>query len=584
MILYQVELAEPLAHRLRIRCTVTTPKQSGEQFRLPTWIPGSYLIREFARHVVDVRAEQNGLPIAVHKIDKQTWQTAALQSTEPLTLTMLVHAWDLSVRGAHVDQFHAFFNGSSVFPEVLEQGDEPCKVEIALPLDANHQPWSLFTTLPLNRETTYRELLDHPVEIGITSQYQVLAFDVLGTPHRMVLRGAGSFNQLRLQQDLAKICTAIITLFGGEAPFDHYDFLVTLTGDGYGGLEHKNSTALLASRDDLPLCSLADNVSPGEGYARFLELCSHEYFHAWVVKRICDQSFVSSILQAEAYSSLLWFFEGFTSYYDALMLVRAGVISTECYLRLIEKTVQQVNGIPGQYRQSVAESSFDAWIKYYRPDDNTPNSVVSYYTKGSLIALSLDIILRRDGLSADRWLQSLWARFGLTETPLTEALLFEHIKQFAGSAVSKWLGDTVSAREPLPLTVLLADVGVVVGESQPSTLQAFGLRVSQEQGNVRISHVIDDSRAQKSGLAAGDLLVAIDGLRVTYANLDTRLQRIPEGKPVTVLAFREDVLISLTLNEPVTSLQPSLSLYTLSFDPVTTPEQLSRRTEWLAAN
>jgi predicted metalloprotease with PDZ domain len=581
MINYHIELAEPLAHRLRVRCTVENPQKGGEQFRLPTWIPGSYLIREFARHVVEATAEQNGSPVILVKTDKQTWQTGPLASDAPLTVTLLVHAWDLSVRGAHFDQHHAFFNGCSVFPEVVSRPDELCGLSLGVPFDFENRPWSLFTTLPLESPLSYWEMLDHPIEMGIASQYQVLEFVAAGTPHRMVIRGAGCFAKQRLVSDLEKICTTVIRFFGGQAPFEKYDFLVTLTGDGYGGLEHRSSTALLASRDDLPPPDLVDEQPPGEAYARFLELCAHEYFHAWVVKRICDHAFTTSSLQSEAYSTLLWFFEGFTSYYDALMLVRAGIIDHNHYLSLLEKTLTQVGSVPGQWRQSVSESSFDAWIKYYRPDDNTPNSVVSYYAKGSLIALGLDSLLHRQESSADTWVNSLWECFGKTGIGLTEAAVFDHLTQFAGPSVANQLQQWVTARVPLPIESVLADMGISLTWEPIKGVTYWGLRVTEDRGLVKISHVLDGSAAQQAGLAAGDLLVAIDNLRVTAANLETRLQRIPTNTPVTVLVFREDALKTLALSLPHDAQSSKQAVLALDG---TDSERVAKRTKWLQAN
>lgn len=577
MIRYTVIPTAPHAHRLTIRCQIDQPDMAGQALRFATWIPGSYLIREFSRHIVGAYAEHRGRPIKIWKTNKQTWQTAPLKTQETLTVNFEIHAWDQSVRGAHFDQYHLFFNGCAVFPEVLGQHNIPCQVAISQTQSDNGKRWSVFTGLTMqtvsdlpNKEqpnehlgvyiaNSYSELIDHPFELGEPTQYQVLHFGINGIKHSIVLRNAGNFNATRLQHDLQLICAHIIALFGTAPPFSEYLFLTTLTGNGYGGLEHRNSTALIANRDDLPALGLPDSEPANEQYTRFLGLCAHEYFHAWHVKSLQDRVLVTSDLSQEAYTTLLWFFEGFTSYYDDLSLVRSGVISTTSYVQCLEKTLKQVN-TPAEHRQSVAESSFDAWIKYYRPDENGPNSVVSYYAKGSLIALALDLTLRREGLSLDSWMRLLWQDFALNDLPLDETMLLAHLSEFAGKTITDALAHWIHTHETLNLSPLLNDVGLVLNQTPSTGLAAWGLSVNSENTLARIAHVRNDSPAETAGLAPGDLLVAINQQRVTHANLEKTLDRLKHCPKVQWLIFREDLLQELHLkNNKICHQAPQLS-------------------------
>jgi predicted metalloprotease with PDZ domain len=418
---YELALQDPAAHLLALTLTLNTPAPDGQVFLLPAWIPGSYMVRDFARNIVSIRAESGGRAVALKKLDKHSWQAAPC--TGALTLRYEVYAWDLSVRAAHVDQTHAFFNGSSVFLRVAGYEHAPHLVELRRPAGVRYKHWRVATALPELAAPRYGfgsyvaagydELIDHPVEIG---EFALATFEAHGVPHDFALSGlVPNLDMARLCADLKRICESQIALFEPRtqaAPMTRYVFLARAVGDGYGGLEHRASTALLCARANLPVLGRPDM---SDGYRGFLGLCSHEYFHTWNVKRIKPAVFAPYDLQAENYTPLLWLFEGFTSYYDDLMLVRSGVIDEAGYLKLVEKTVNNVLRGAGRSKQSVAESSFDAWTKYYRQDENAPNAIVSYYTKGSLVALALDLTIRAgsDGKkSLDDVMRMLWQRYG----------------------------------------------------------------------------------------------------------------------------------------------------------------------------
>lgn len=560
---YTITPSNPAAHLFRVSCTVDTPDPAGQRFSLPVWIPGSYMIREFARNIVTITAEADGRSVRLDKLDKNTWQAAPVGPGKALTLRYDVYAWDLSVRAAHLDSTHGFFNGTSVFVAVQGQTDRPCRVDIRRPEGRAYADWKVATTLPVARgakgaaqapgfglyqAADYDELVDHPVEMGTFTHVE---FDAGGVPHEFVITGRHDCDTARLSADLARVCAWQIELFGRPAPVDRYLFMTMVVGDGYGGLEHRASTALLASRKDLPWPGMTDLP---DGYKTFLGLCSHEYFHTWNVKRIKPAAFVPYDLDRENYTRLLWAFEGFTSYYDDLALVRSGVIGLDDYLGLLGKTIANVLRGSGRHKQSVAESSFDAWTKYYRQDENAPNAIVSYYAKGALIALALDLQLREAShgrSSLDDVMRLLWQRHGQTGIGVAEDGLFELVAEVAergapgsGRKLSHGLRRTVSGTADLPLERLLRAFGVSYRTEAASKGPVLGVKLLGGNGETRVANVFDGGPAQLAGLSAGDVLVAVDGLKVGGADaVDAMLARRKPGDRLELHAFRRDELM-----------------------------------------
>jgi predicted metalloprotease with PDZ domain len=555
------------AHLFEITLTVKSPDQAGQIFSMPAWIPGSYMIREFARNIVQIGAESKGKKIKLKKLDKHTWQAAPCDSA--LTLRYEVYAWDLSVRAAHLDQTHGFFNGSSVFLRVHGQDDVAHVVDIQAPpaQDGGNgkTKWRVATALRELKAkrygfgtysaADYDELIDHPVEMGT---FELATFKAHGVPHDIVITGiVPNLDMARLKTDLQKICEAEIALFEPKtkrAPMGRYVFMTMAVGDGYGGLEHRASTALICSRADLPI---KGQKEMSDGYRTYLGLCSHEYFHTWNVKRIKPAAFAPYDLNAEAYTSLLWLFEGFTSYYDDLMLVRSGVIDEAAYFKLLAKTINGVLRGGGRHKQSVAESSFDAWTKYYRQDENSPNAIVSYYTKGSLAALTLDLTIRAETKgkqSLDHVMRALWQRYGrdfysganggcgVTETEV-EALFDE----VTGLKLKRLLDRCVRGTADLPLAEVLASFGVVLEDQRKNAKPSLNVRTTRDGNDCKLANVYEGGAAHRAGLSAGDVLVAMDGLRVTAANLDTLLARYRVGESVTLHGFRRDELMAFVV-------------------------------------
>ena len=558
-IAYTIVPADLAAHLFAVTLTVAEPDPTGQVLALPAWIPGSYMIREFARNIVQIRATANGRKVALTKLDKHSWQAAPCRG--PLKVSYEVYAWDLSVRAAHLDQTHGFFNGTSVFLSVLGQEAEAHLVEILKPPQVECKGWRVATALPELKARrygygtylaeNYDALIDHPVELG---DFALATFTAHGVPHDIVITGqVPNLDMARLSADLKKICEAQIALFEPKtkrAPMSRYLFMTLAVGDGYGGLEHRASTALICKRADLPTTG-RDEFS--DGYRSFLGLCSHEYFHTWNVKRIKPDTFVPYRLSSESYTPLLWLFEGFTSYYDDLMLVRSGVIDQAAYFTLVGKTINSVLRGSGRHKQSVAQSSFDAWTKYYRQDENSPNAIVSYYAKGSLVALTLDLTIRAETAgrkSLDDVMRALWQQYGRDfyagengRGISVEAvdLLFDAV---TGLNLKRLLDRCVRGTDDLPLVEVLAPFGVSLAPKSPADSVALGVRTSSDGGDCKLASVFEKSAAHRAGLSAGDVLMALDGLRITAHNLTELLRRYRVGDTVVLHVFRRDELMT----------------------------------------
>jgi predicted metalloprotease with PDZ domain len=558
---YSIVPKDTAAHLFEVTLTVDSPDPDGQVFALPAWIPGSYMIREFARNVVQIRAESSGKKIAVKKLDKHTWQAGRCDGA--LVLRYDVYAWDLSVRAAHLDQTHGFFNGTSVFLRVAGREGSQHVVEILRPDGDAYKAWRVATSLPelgarrygfgTYVAADYDDLIDHPVEMG---SFALASFDAYGVQHDIVVTGrVPSLDIARLAADLKKICETQIAFFEPKtrrAPMQRYVFMTLAVGDGYGGLEHRSSTALICSRADLPVTGQQEMT---DGYRTYLGLCSHEYFHTWNVKRIKPAIFAPYNLQIENYTSLLWLFEGFTSYYDDLMLVRSGVIDADAYLKLVAKTVNSVLRGSGRQKQSVAESSFDAWVKYYRQDENAPNAIVSYYTKGSLVALALDLTIRAETKgrkSLDDVMRALWQRYGrdfYSKGPssgqgMTEAGVEQLFDSISGLKLKTFFDRYVLGTGDLPLAKLLEPFAVTLTDDRKDAKPGLGIRTMRDGNDCKLANVYESEPAHRAGLSAGDVLVAVDGLRVTATNLETLIGRYRVGDRVTLHAFRRDELMS----------------------------------------
>jgi predicted metalloprotease with PDZ domain len=592
MIHYHLDFEQYGQHLIDVRIDFVAQKD--QVLWLPAWIPGSYLLREFSRHVGKVRAyslqragnnfaasnapdapsvafstqlgAELGTELPVRKTRKNQWSIDCAEG-ESVRVCYQVYAYDLSVRGAYVDQSRLYVNPACVCLGVLGQEDAP----ITLTLDAGvaFEGLPLACALPrVNQEVqstavrhlsverkpqphvlqskNYSHLIDHPFEIAVLSEAQ---FEVEGIVHRIAISGRHQADLMRLSQDLSRICQAQMQLFG-HAPFDDYLFMVMATGNSYGGLEHQSCTSLITPRDDLP--QEGEPLQPSVQYRRFLGLCSHEYLHAWLVKFIRPEGFINPDLNSEVYTSLLWVFEGFTSYYDDLFLCRSGVIDRLAYLDLLSEQISRYQQNPGRELQSLSESSFDAWIKYYRPDENSSNAGTSYYNKGALVALCLDLTLRQKGSSLDALMQALYAhaKDGLA---VQENTLAELCEQLVGDRLESFWRDYVEGCAELPLDTLLNAFGVervIEPKNWP-----FGMKLVDNPQGVMVQQVLRDSAAAKAGISAHDVIVAVNGLRASSASMNALAERAGEDSnksssksPMTEChLFRRDELHTLRL-------------------------------------
>jgi predicted metalloprotease with PDZ domain len=595
---YRIAPLDVHAHLLDVSCTVARPDAAGQCFTLPAWTPGSYLIREFARHVVRLSARDARGAVALEKVGKACWRAAPCEG--PLEVVAEIYAYDVSVRTAYADATRAYFNGSSTFllPEGHEQA--PCILDIDATFAASIDGARVATSMRRAgapawgfgryEAASYEELIDHPVEIG---RFDVASFEAGGATHDVAITGARDVDLERLARDLARVCQWHCDLFaghaGGRAPFDRYLFLVLAVGDGYGGLEHRASTSLLCKRDELPR---AGDPGLDDGYVAFLGLASHEYFHAWNVKRIKPAAFVPYDLSREGHTRQLWAFEGITSYYDDLSLSRSGVVPAERVLEALARTLTTVLRTPGRLVQSVADASFDAWIKFYRPDENSANAGVSYYAKGAVVALALDLTLRRHGQSLDELMRSLWTRHGATGVGVAEDAIEALASSLAGRDLCDFFARYVDGTEDPPLAALLAEVGVHLAlrpregmrdrGGKPATAappaSTLGAQWSTT-GELRLTTVQREGPAALAGLSAHDVLVAIDGLRATADLLAASLARATPGSRMTVDAFRRDVLMRFDVE--LAAAPQDTAVMTLLDDPG--EAAAARRRAWLGA-
>jgi predicted metalloprotease with PDZ domain len=608
LIHYRIEVADAAAHQYKVTLTVADPAPEA-CFFLPVWIPGSYMVREFSRHLSRLEARQGAQDRELRVLGKNRWSVVT-EGRGALVLTYFVYAFDASVRTAWLTEERGFFNTTSLCLAVEGRTEEPHRIELArLPAG-----WEVatamrrITTRAAGRATArgargplpparahvfesadYDELTDHPFELG---RFWRGEFQAGSVPHEFVVSGAWPhFDGARLLADARRICEEQIRFWHGDrpAPFERYVFLLNASEDGYGGLEHRASTALMASRKDLPRLG----VSPThDGYVTLLGLVSHEYFHTWNVKRLKPAEFMRYDLGQENYTQLLWFFEGFTSYYDDLFLLRAGLVDAGRYLKLVARAVHGVRQAPGQLVQSVAEASFDAWIRYYRPDENTLNSTISYYTKGALVALKLDLALRAQGKATlDDVMRALWSHApkAAADDPrdgasrgVTEEAILAAVARVGGKAVAAELKGWVHERGALDVLGPLAKFGVE-GDSEPANLAAeLGIVTSEGPvTGVQVKAVLAGGAGAAAGLSAGDEILAVDGWRVR--RLDEAQGWVRTGDPFELLVVRRQRVLTLRAAARGPDARAAARATVLKLSAAPSAPVRARRLAWLGA-
>ena len=595
MIRYRVRFASLNSHHFEVSCRVGNPATE-QRFTLPSWTPGSYLLREYARHVVAIRAESDGSAVDLEKVSKSTWRCA--NEGAELTVTAEVFGLERSVRGAYLDSRRAYFNGACLF--LAPEGREADPVELILerPEDPRASGWRVATAMRAVEvdadgfgrysAENFDELIDHPFEIG---NFEEVEFQADRVPHRLVIAGRQQTDMDRIGADLEKLCEAHIALFGRPAPFAQYLFLGYAVARGHGGLEHRASSSLMFSRDELPV---PGQRGVSEKYQRFLSLCSHEYFHSWNVKRIKPGAFSPYRLDRRNYTRLLWVVEGVTSYYQDALLFRSGLIDASAYLRALGTDLTRVYQTPGRLRQSLAEASFDAWDRHYKPEANSPNAIISYYGKGALAALALDLTLRRDSdATLDTVMRELWQRYGYSDAGMPETAFEALAQEVSGLDLAEFFAAAVRGTEDLPLAPLLADFGVTLefrrdkrfgraaggkGAADSPPLE-LGIRIRHRNAGLDVVAVMADSPAERAGVSPGDLLIAIDGLKLSGSNLQARLSRFKAGQTVRLTGFRDEELLEF----PVTLAEAALDRCVLRLVDKPDADAMARRLAWLGS-
>jgi predicted metalloprotease with PDZ domain len=540
---YRIDLSERHAHLVTVEARF--PVAGGDlDLKLPVWTPGSYLVREFERHIQDVTAQSSeAKPLAVRKVDKSTWRVDARGATG-VVVRYRVYANDLTVRSSHLDDSHGFLNGATMF--LYADQAAPARVTVVPPAG-----WHVTVGLDEEEPNTfvardYDELVDSPFEIGT---HELIEFTAQGKPHRLAIWGKASVSREELIADFIKIIDTAAALFGDGVPYDDYTFILMLSPNQYGGLEHARSCALLSS----PF-----TFHPRKKYEEFLELVAHEFFHLWNVKRIHPDALGPFDYQREAYTRSLWVMEGVTSYYDRHLLVRGGLQKPEKYLEKLAEEIAKIAGIPGRKRQSLEESSFDAWIKLYRPDENSVNSTISYYLKGGVVALLLDLEIRaRTGgeRSLDDFMRLLWQRFGKAGKGFTDASVQALAEEASGLPLGPFFDRHVRGRDEVDAERILGTVGLQLsvegGDDDEAKEPWLGINTREDGDSLMVASVIDGGPGVASGLYANDELLALDGFRVDNSSLKDRLAAKKPGDRVTFTIFRRDELrtVDVTLAE-----------------------------------
>lgn len=582
---YQLELADLAGHYLDVQLELLPHDNLAMHLTLPAWIPGSYMIRDFARHLLDIRAEDQAGPLPLVQTDKQSWQ---LQHRGQLvTVFYRLYAFDLSVRANYLSADIAVINPAASCLQVVGQQHLPHVVTVKRGQAPQH--WQLASGLFRDPATTalqfgrylarnYAQLIDSPLLAGVLD---VASFSVDNVPHHLVLCGAVATDVQLIAKDLLPLCQAQKLVFGSlPSDLQEYWFLTWVVDQGYGGLEHRNSTLLLCNRFDLPNPQLPDEYT--EEYQNFLALCSHEYFHTWWVKRARPAAYLNYELQAEQYSTQLWLYEGFTSYYDDLSLLRTGKLSLEQYLAGLAKTISRLQRSPANLRQSLADSSLNAWTRFYRQDENAVNAVVSYYAKGALLAFCLDAELQQQNLCLDGLMQLCWQNFGSGESGSDDDSFFRLLRQYSQSEtlVNKVQGWVQEAIE-LPVAAAASAFGLELSWRQPEHPQDLsgdkelklasldpGFHYEARPEGLLLTAVRNGTAAHRAGFSSGDMLIAVAQLKATEATFRQCLLRAAADDVLQCHVFRQQRLVQLALQlEPVPATVAVL-------------KAISQRTQW----
>ena len=564
---YQVSMPQPQTHLFVVTLRVSNWADGVLDLKMPVWTPGSYLVREYAKQLQDLVAQTGGgQTLTATKVAKNHWQVTTAGSSQ-VVVTYRMFANELTVRTNHLDGTHGYFNPAALCFYVPGYTDRPIEISI-IPPDLT---WQVTTPLPEISPQTFLAadfdtLVDSPFEIGTQRVYD---FTVLDKPHQLVVWGEGNVDPQLVMADIRKVIEVEARIFGG-LPYENYIFLLHLSPSGGGGLEHKNCCSLLYPRFNFR----------GEQHRRFMQLVAHEFFHLWNIKRIRPIALEQFDYEGENYTPSLWFSEGTTSYYDLLIPQRAGIYDEQELLAELSKEITRYLTTPGRLIQPLSESSFDAWIKLYRPDGNSPNSQMSYYLKGEMVTLLLDLLIRdrsNSTRSFDDVLAIMWEQFGKAEVGFTEDQLKQIIESVAGEDLTEFYNRYIHGIEELPFNEYLIPFGIELKPAE-STLPYLGIVVKHDGGKELIKSVASHSPAWIAGIDVGDQLLAIDGFKVSADKLTDRLQEYQSGQQIEVTIFHGDRLQTV----PVILAEPMPQQYQLSPLSHLSDRQVHQFKTWMA--
>lgn len=537
---FSVSMEKPWTHLLDVEMTVKWDQMPAKtELKMPVWTPGSYLIREYARHVQDFTAQNGtGNSLAWRKTSKNTWQVDTAGSKQ-FTASYRVYANELTVRTNELNDQHAFWNNAATLMFVKDQLSVGATVKVS-----PYSNWKVATGLPVVegatnefRASNFDVLYDSPFEV---SDFTELPFDVDGKRHRIVFSGKGNYDEKQVVSDVAKIVEQAYKIFG-ELPYENYTFIVNLRGGG--GLEHLNSTALQFNRF---------GFKPKNRYQGFLALVAHEYFHAFNVKRIRPDALGPFDYENENYTRLLWVAEGGTEYYSGLLLRRAGLISDREFLSAKASAIQALQARPGRLEQSLEESSFDAWIKYYRPDENAVNNQISYYDKGEIVNMMLDISIRTASSgtkSLDDVMRALYNDFYKKGKNYTPADFQRICEAMAGKGLDDFFSKYVRGRSDIDYDAIIGGIGLFLKKATPNANKAYlGADLAEDAGRLTIRTVPSGTPAYDQGLNTGDQIVAVDGNRASQTFLQTYINEKKPGDKIRLTIFRFDQLRDIDLS------------------------------------
>ena len=536
---YHLSMPQPNSHYFAVKIDVSDNDAAVQAFKMPVWTPGSYLVREFSKNLNQVKAlDAEGKPLVVKKKNKNTWEVQCDGKTG-YSVFYEVYAFELSVRTPYLDHTHGFVAGAGVFMYTEETRNQQGVLKIY-----PHASFKKISTALLSADfksepgvqsfvfSNYDQLVDSPIEIGNQQEFNFLA---AGVRHRVAMYGEANYNVAQLQRDMAKVVEAATGVFGSN-PNQDYLFIVHNVTDGQGGLEHLNSCVLSVSRWSYS----------GSNYLGFINLVAHEYFHLWNVKRIRPIELGPFNYDQECYTSLLWVMEGITSYYDELLLLRAGFYTKAEFVSKLQSQINYVEGSPGARVQPVAHASFDAWIKAYRPNENSGNTTMTYYSRGAVLGAVLDAYLiqkSKGKQSLDGFMQLLYQKYALgLKRGFTEAEFEQELSTYCGEDMQAFFTNYINGTQIIPYKKYFEPMGLTVTDNS-AALTNLGL--SLEEGElIKVRSVRSGSAAEDAGISAGDEIIACDGYRINKTALENKYNNLQTGASLELLVARDGKLFT----------------------------------------